>query len=173
MYKKFISLSLILFLVCNILFCSLRFFVEYLKLYSSSYNTSSAVVLNFSKSKNIAKGFVDVCSNIGNMLTECNKNDKTKPVISQKENTNKTFPIIYIDKIINNNSAGQYKYNFCDIGFFTITSYVKKHIVDKPDRTSNIFLLLLLQILIYLIVLNMCKYFNNFCLDINRITLSF
>lgn len=171
MYKKFISLSLILFMVCNILFCSLCCLFKYLNSYSLSYNTSSAVMLNFSSVKNVSKGFVDVCSAISGMLTDCRNNDKTAPVINKAE-TNYSFPAIFLDKVTFNCNT-QTEYNLYAADNFKFYSYVKKHIVDKPDRTSNIFLLLLLQILIYLIVLNMCKYFNNFYLDTNRITLSF
>lgn len=171
MYKKSISLSLILFLVCNILFCSLFCLFEYLKSYSFSYNTSSVVMLNCSNTKNITKGFVDVCSAIGDMLTDCRNSDKTVPTVNKTE-TNYSFPAIFLDKFTFN-CNGQNEYNLYTAESFKFYSHIKKHIVDKPDRTSNIFLLLLLQILIYLIVLNMCKYFNNFCLDINRITLSF
>lgn len=171
MYKKFISLSLILFVVCNILFCSLHCLTEYLKYYSFSYNTSSAVMLNLSSLKNISKGFVDVCSTISDMLTDCRNNDKTVPNINKVE-TNYSFPAIFLDKVTFN-CNNQTEYDLYVTDNFKFYSYVKKHIVDKPDRTSNIFLLLLLQILIYLIVLNMCKYFNSFYLDVNRITLSF
>jgi len=105
------------------------------------------------------------------MLTDCRNNDKTVPNINKVE-TNYSFPSIFLDKVTFN-CNNQTEYNLYVTDNFKFYSYVKKHIVDKPDRTSNIFLLLLLQILIYLIVLNMCKYFNNFYLDVNRVTLSF
>jgi len=158
---------LVLFMVSNVLFCSFSCFFKYLKTYSFSYDTSSAVMLNFSSAKNVSKGFVDVCSTIGNMLTDCRNNDKTVPTINQTE-TNYSFPSIFIDKFTFNYNSQQYKYDLYNADTLKIFSYVKKHIVDKPDRTCNIFLLLLLQMLLFLIILNMCKYYGVFCLYINK-----
>ncbi len=170
MGRKLISSIIVLFFVGNLLFTSLVGFVAYLNTSKINYNTSSAVMLNLSKVKNVTKSFVDVCSNVGNMLSEYTKNDKTEPVINQKENdNNSTSAVILSDKIIVS-SLQQYKYNLYEQGKLKLYSLTKEHIVDKPDRTSNIFLLLLLQMLLFLIVLNMCKYYNVFYLYTNRIT---
>ena len=168
MAKKVVSSLIILFIIGNLFITSSMLFCKYIKANSFCYSTSSAVMLNFSKVKNIQKGFVDICSNLGNMLEEYNRNDKIKTVISQKENNISSFPAIFTDKFTVN-CMEQYKYGLLDISYFIVYSFIKKHIVYKPDRTSNIFLLLLLQILIYLIVLNMCKYFNKYYLDIREL----
>ena len=171
MNRKFVSSLLILFFAGNIFVTSCGLFLNYLKTCSTNDKTSITTMINFSSVKNISKDFVDVCSAIGNMLNDCKNNDKTVPTINQKE-TNYSFPSIFIDKFVFNSYTSQYKYSIYSASGLKVYSMIKKHIVDKPDRTSDIFLLLLLQILIYLIVLNMCKYFNNFNLDISRITLS-
>ena len=171
MNRKFVSSLLVLFFMGNIFVTSCGLFFSYLKTYTVNDENAIGAMINFSAVKNISKDFVDVCSAIGNMLNDCKNNDKTVPTINQKE-TNYSFPSIFIDKFVFNSYTSQYKYSIYSASGLKVYSMIKKHIVDKPDRTSDIFLLLLLQILIYLIVLNMCKYFIKFNLDTNRITLS-
>ncbi len=169
MCKKSFSLLLVLLISVNILFTSLVFLFDFLKTKSINYTTTSVAMINFSKSNNISKSFIDVCSNISNMLVDCNSNDKTKSFINKKETGCNTFPIIFTDQYIGS-SAWKYKYDLCNFKLSTISASIKKHIVDKQGRTSDMFMLLLLQILIYLIVLNMSYCFNNFYLIVNKIT---
>lgn len=171
MNGKLVSFLLVLFFAGNIFITSCGLFFNYLKTCPTNSKTAIVSMINFSSIKSVSKDFVDVCSTIGDMLTDYKNNDKTVPAVTQKE-TNYSFPSIFINKFTFNNYTNQYKFNL--IGFCCYSklySDMKKHIVDKKtDRTDNIFLLLLLQMLLFLIVLNMCKYYNVFYLFINRIT---
>ena len=171
MNGKFVSFLLALFFAGNIFITSCGLFFNYLKNCPANNKTAIVSMINFSSIKSVSKDFVDVCSTIGDMLTDYKNNDKTVPVVNQKE-TSYSFPSIFIDKFTFNNYTNQYKFDLVGLSYYNkLYSDMKKHIVDKkPDRTDNIFLLLLLQMLLFLIILNMCKYYNAFYLCINRIT---
>ena len=171
MNGKLVSFLLVLFFVGNIFITSCGLFFNYLKMCPANDKTAIVSMINFSLIKVVSKDFIDVCSTIGDMLTDYKNNDKTVPIVNQKE-TSYSFPSIFIDKFTFNNYTNQYKFDLVGLSYCSkLYSDIKKHIVDKkPDRTDNIFLLLFLQMLLFLIVLNMYKYYNVFHLFVNKIT---